>query len=87
MSGAIGACVSLNQKGPCVSENETGVGGTSSWRIAGVYPNSTLAFFFDVVTQQGTPITQGSRGYVQFINTYQHSSGTKRIRVTTVARK
>jgi protein transport protein SEC23 len=29
---------------------------------------------------------QGGRGYVQFVNTYQHSNGTKRIRVTTVGR-
>lgn len=51
VSGAIGACVSLGVKGPCVSEVETGVGGTCSWRIGAIYPNSTLAFFFDIVTQ------------------------------------
>lgn len=51
VSGAIGACVSLNVKNQYVSETETGIGGTSSWRIAGIYPNSTIALFFDVVTQ------------------------------------
>ena len=51
VSGAIGTCVSLNNKNQYVSETETGIGGTSSWRISGIYPNTTLAFFFDVVSQ------------------------------------
>lgn len=87
VSGAIGTCVSLNAKTQYVSETETGIGGTSSWRISGIYPNTTMAIFFDVVSQQGAPLPQGGRGYVQFTNTYQHANGTKRIRVTTIARK
>jgi protein transport protein SEC23 len=86
VSGAIGPCVSLGVKNQHVSETETGVGGTSSWRISGIYPNTTLSFYFDVVNQQASPLPQGGRGYVQFVNTYQHSNGTRRIRVTTVAR-
>jgi protein transport protein SEC23 len=86
ISGAIGACVSLGIKSPHVSETETGIGGTCSWRIAGIYPNTALAFFFDVNSQQAAPLPQGGRGYIQFINSYQHASGTKRMRVTTVAR-
>ncbi len=86
MSGAIGPCVSLGVKNQHVSETETGIGGTNSWRIAGIYPNTTLSIYFDIVNQQASPLPQGGRGYVQFINTYQHSNGTRRIRVTTVAR-
>ena len=52
----------------------------------GIYSKTTLALFFDVVNQQ-TAKLQGGRGYVKFINSYQHSNGTKRYRVTTVARK
>ncbi len=51
VSGAIGSCVSLGVKNQFVSENETGIGGTSSWRLCGAYPNTTLALFFDVVSQ------------------------------------
>ncbi|XDV42843.1 hypothetical protein PO909_011437 [Leuciscus waleckii] len=51
ISGAIGPCVSLNAKGPCVSENEIGTGGTSQWKICGLDPNTTLAFYFEVVNQ------------------------------------
>ena len=45
-----------------------------------------MNFFFQFY-KQGTPTQQGGRGYIQFVSTYQHASGTKRIRVTTVARK
>ncbi|XP_072799849.1 protein transport protein Sec23B isoform X2 [Vicugna pacos] len=79
IAGAIGPCVSLNVKGPCVSENELGVGGTSQWKICGLDPTSTLGIYFEVVSQ-------GGRGAVQFVTHYQHSSTQRRIRVTTVAR-
>uniref|UniRef100_A0A8C1C3M9 Protein transport protein SEC23 n=2 Tax=Cyprinus carpio TaxID=7962 RepID=A0A8C1C3M9_CYPCA len=86
ISGAIGPCVSLNAKGPCVSENEIGTGGTSQWKICGLDPNTTLAFYFEVVNQHNAPIPQGGRGAIQYVTQYQHSSGQRRIRVTTVAR-
>lgn len=43
--------MSLGQKNQFVSETELGVGGTAAWKIAGVYPNTTLAVFFDIVNQ------------------------------------
>ena len=51
IQGCIGSCSSLNQKGPAVSDNELGIGGTSSWKMCGLYPNTTFAFYFDVVNQ------------------------------------
>lgn len=33
VSGAIGACVSLGHNNQNVSETETGVGGTNSWKV------------------------------------------------------
>ena len=51
MSGCIGPCVSLGVKGSSVSETEMGLGGTCQWKLCGIYPNSTLAFFFEVVNQ------------------------------------
>uniref|UniRef100_A0A8B9FVV0 Protein transport protein SEC23 n=1 Tax=Amazona collaria TaxID=241587 RepID=A0A8B9FVV0_9PSIT len=86
VSGAIGPCVSLNSKGPCVSENEIGTGGTCQWKICGLNPTTTLALYFEVVNQHNAPIPQGGRGAIQFVTQYQHSSGQRRIRVTTVAR-
>ncbi|CAH1792238.1 unnamed protein product [Owenia fusiformis] len=86
IQGAIGSCISTHVKGPSVSETELGMGGTSSWKICGLYPNSTLGIYFEVVNQHNAPIPQGGRGYIQFITKFQHSSGQKRVRVTTVAR-
>uniref|UniRef100_A0A8C1C580 Protein transport protein SEC23 n=2 Tax=Cyprinus carpio TaxID=7962 RepID=A0A8C1C580_CYPCA len=65
---------------------EIGTGGTSQWKICGLDPNTTLAFYFEVVNQHNAPIPQGGRGAIQYVTQYQHSSGQRRIRVTTVAR-
>ncbi|XP_051941235.1 protein transport protein Sec23A [Hippocampus zosterae] len=86
VSGAIGPCVSLNAKGPCVSENEIGSGGTCQWKMCGLDPGTTLALYFEVVNQHNAPIPQGGRGALQFVTQYQHASGQRRIRVTTIAR-
>ena len=51
VSGAIGSCVSLNIKGPCVSDQEIGMGNTCQWKICTFGPNSTIALFFEVVNQ------------------------------------
>ena len=51
VQGCIGSCVSLNAKGPSVADSELGMGGTSQWRMCSMYPNTTYAFFFEVVSQ------------------------------------
>ena len=43
--------MSIGQKNAFVGENEIGIGGTSAWKIAGIYPNTSLAIFFDIVNQ------------------------------------
>ncbi|XP_053711550.1 protein transport protein Sec23B isoform X1 [Synchiropus splendidus] len=84
--GSIGPCVSLNSKGPSVSENELGVGGTNQWKVCSLNPSTTLGIYFEVVNQHSAPVPQGGRGAIQFVTQYQHSSTQRRIRVTTVAR-
>jgi protein transport protein SEC23 len=86
IQGCIGSCISTNMKGPSVSDTELGLGGTTQWKMCGLYPNTTYGFYFEVVNQHNAPIPQGGRGYIQFITQYQHSSGQKRVRVSTVAR-
>ncbi|XP_071447593.1 protein transport protein Sec23A isoform X2 [Hetaerina americana] len=86
VSGAIGPCVSLNVKSGCVSDQEIGIGNTCQWKFCTFNPSTTCAFFFEVVNQHTAPIPQGGRGCIQFITQYQHSSGQRRIRVTTIAR-
>uniref|UniRef100_A0AAR2M055 Protein transport protein SEC23 n=1 Tax=Pygocentrus nattereri TaxID=42514 RepID=A0AAR2M055_PYGNA len=65
---------------------EIGTGGTCQWKICGLDPNTTLAIYFEVVNQHNAPIPQGGRGAIQYVTQYQHSSGQRRIRVTTIAR-
>lgn len=86
IEGGIGSCVSLNVKNPCVSDTEIGMGNTVQWKLCTMTPNTTMAFFFEVANQHAAPIPQGGRGCLQFITQYQHPSGQRRIRVTTVAR-
>ncbi|XP_058812177.1 protein transport protein Sec23A isoform X2 [Topomyia yanbarensis] len=86
IEGGIGSCVSLNVKNGAVADSEIGMGGTAQWKLCTMTPNSTMAFFFEVANQHAAPIPQGGRGCLQFISQYQHSSGQRRIRVTTVAR-
>ncbi|XP_046971238.1 protein transport protein Sec23A isoform X2 [Vanessa cardui] len=86
ITGAIGSCVSLNVKGPCVSDQEVGMGNTCQWKMCTFTPSTTMAIFFEVVNQHAAPVPQGGRGCVQLITQYQHSSGKRRVRVTTAAR-
>ncbi|XP_043655012.1 protein transport protein Sec23A isoform X1 [Drosophila teissieri] len=86
ISGGIGSCVSLNVKSPSVSDVEIGMGNTVQWKLCTLNPSSTVAYFFEVVNQHAAPIPQGGRGCIQFITQYQHPSGQRRIRVTTLAR-
>ncbi|ALC47525.1 sec23 [Drosophila busckii] len=86
ISGGIGSCVSLNVKSPSVSDVEIGMGNTVQWKLCTLNPSSTVAYFFEVVNQHSAPIPQGGRGCIQFITQYQHPSGQRRIRVTTLAR-
>ena len=51
VNGVIGPCVSLNVKGPCVSENEIGLGSTCQWKATGIYPSATYAVYLEVINQ------------------------------------
>uniref|UniRef100_A0A8B9F6Z6 Protein transport protein SEC23 n=1 Tax=Amazona collaria TaxID=241587 RepID=A0A8B9F6Z6_9PSIT len=62
IAGAIGPCISLNAKGPCVSESELGIGGTSQWKICSLDPSTTLAIYFEVVNQ----VSPGCSAFVVF---------------------
>jgi len=86
ISGCIGPAVSANKKDSAISEIEIGVGNTVSWKFCSLNPNTTTAAYFEVTNQHGAPIPQGGRGCLQFITTYQHANGQRRVRVTTIAR-
>ncbi|EXX77374.1 Sec23p [Rhizophagus irregularis DAOM 197198w] len=84
--GLIGHAISANKKSASVAETEIGIANTSAWKMCGINPKTTVAGYFEVVSQHGQPLQPGSRGLIQFLTHYQHSSGQFRLRVTTVAR-
>ncbi|KAI0277947.1 hypothetical protein BGY98DRAFT_1089740 [Russula aff. rugulosa BPL654] len=86
VSGLIGHAISTGKKSACVGETEIGIGQTSAWKLNTISPRTSEAVYFEVVTPAGQPLQQGSRGLIQFVTHYQHSSGQMRLRVTTVAR-
>ena len=85
--GVIGTCCSLGKKSPSVSDTIIGEGGTSQWSMGVVDPRSTLGFYFEpsLATTAGATPNAARQGYVQFHTAYNHPSGKKRLRVTTVS--
>ena len=86
VSGLIGHAISAGKKSACVGETEIGIGQTSAWKLNSITPRTSTAVYFEVVTPAGQPLQPGSRGLIQFVTHYQHSSGQQRLRVTTIAR-
>jgi protein transport protein SEC23 len=86
VSGLIGHAISTGKKSGCVGETEIGIGQTSAWKLNTINPRTAEAVYFEVVTPAGQPLQQGSRGLIQFVTHYQHSTGQMRLRVTTIAR-
>lgn len=52
--------------------------------MGGIDPATTMAFFFEVTNTNATPLPQHKRRYIQYLTTYQASTGRTHLRVTTV---
>lgn len=85
--GLIGPAISANKKSAFVGETEIGIGQTSAWKLCGITPKTTVGVYFEVAAQPQQQVQPGTRGLIQFVTHYQHSSGVFRLRVTTIARK
>ncbi|ODQ51321.1 protein transporter SEC23 [Saitoella complicata NRRL Y-17804] len=89
ISGLIGHAVSLAEKSSSVGETEIGIGGTCAWKMSGITPKTSVATYFEVVSQGGAIANAqaaAQRGLIQYLTLYQHANGQFRLRVTTVAR-
>jgi len=84
VSGVIGPGTSLNKHGPNVSDLEVGKGGTNSWSLGGLGPETTIAIYFDVTNNGNNPLPESKRRYTQFLTKYQTSTGKTRVRATTL---
>ena len=84
VSGMIGSGTSLNKHGPNVSDLEVGKGGTNTWSLGGLGPDTTIAVYFDVTNNGNNPLPENKRRFIQFLTKYQTSTGKTRIRATTL---
>ncbi|KAG7802347.1 hypothetical protein KL944_002724 [Ogataea haglerorum] len=78
LSGIVGHVIALKHRTPFVADKEVGVGGTDTWKLGGVSVHSTYGVYFEPVVEASQPF-----GIIQFITSYQHSDGTRRLHVTT----
>ncbi|CCC68078.1 hypothetical protein NCAS_0A15200 [Naumovozyma castellii] len=88
LQGLIGHATPIKQKDAInVSDSEIGMGGTSSWKMASISPHHSYAVFFEISGTSAPALAneKAHLAFTQFITTYEHSSGTTRTRVTTVA--
>mmetsp|Transcript_91254 Transcript_91254/g.295028 ORF Transcript_91254/g.295028 Transcript_91254/m.295028 type:complete len:742 (-) Transcript_91254:312-2537(-) len=83
--GAVGGLSSTGKKRPNVSETEIGQGGTSQWVAGALDKNTSMAFYFEIGSQQ--PIAANKQGFLQFQTSYCHPSGRRRLRITTVSHR
>ena len=86
--GALGAASSVEKKSQLVSDVSVGLGGTTTWKLCSLAPNTTMAVVFDIVAQHGSARDQASQQlFLQFVTKYLHANGSQRCRVTTVTRR
>ena len=90
VAGCIGPCTSTNNRNniDLISDKPIGNGSTTEWKVCGVLPSTTLAFFIDISASKADPVPNGSTAVLQFQTQYRHvQSGEMRLRVTTYAVK
>jgi len=85
--GGIGPMSALAVKSKSISENEVGMGQTTSWRVCSLNSNTSVAVYYEIVNQHSNPIPSGTPFYLQFCVRYKRSNGEIRLRVMTVARR
>lgn len=90
VAGCIGPCTSTNNREnvDLIGEKPIGNGGTTEWKVCGILPTTTLAFFIDISASKADPVPNGSTAIMQFLTKYRHvKTGSLRLRVTTYAVK
>ena len=85
--GGIGPMSALAVKSKSISENEVGMGQTTSWRLCSLTSSTSIAVYYEIVNQHSNPIPAGTPFYLQFCTRYKRSNGEIRLRVMTVARR
>lgn len=93
VAGLLGCAARMDKKSALVADTETGLGGTTQWKLCALDYDTSLALFFEITAsakdQQDAAVAgaAGQQLYLQFITRYLHFSGELRCRVTTVSRR
>ena len=87
VQGCIGPVSALAVKSKSISENEVGLGQTTSWRMCAFTPSTSIAVYYEIINQHSNPLPHGQPFYLQFSCRYKLSTGEIRLRCTTVARR
>ncbi|GMM27813.1 hypothetical protein DAMA08_005290 [Martiniozyma asiatica (nom. inval.)] len=85
ISGLVGHAMSFkspNKKIDNISERKIGHSGSSMWKLGSIFNHSTYGIYFELSQQQ----IPNAFNVIQFITTYQHPDGTRRVRATTSQR-
>lgn len=80
LNGLIGNCTKIDPRTvENVAKSEIGVGGTNSWKLGSISNHSTYSIYYELSEEVS------SKGFAifQFITSYNHMDGTKRVHVTT----
>lgn len=86
VQGVLGPCMSLEKKGPMVSDLEMGQCKTSAWYIGCLERNTTLCFYLDVHAQEADS-NKGKSAIIQFKTIYKSYFGQMKMRVTTLQKQ
>ena len=84
VQGCIGPVSALAVKSKSISENEVGLGQTTSWRMCAFTPSTSIAVYYEIINQHSNPLPHGQPFYLQFCCRYKLSTGEIRLRCTTV---
>ena len=92
LCGAIGGVTGRDKmKGYVSKETQIGAHSTNEWAAGALDRNSSIAFYMesaeDETEKPRDPYAGPQAAFFQFQTLYNHPSGKKRLRVTTIARK
>ncbi|KAK9802822.1 hypothetical protein WJX73_002168 [Symbiochloris irregularis] len=91
VGGLMGPAAPVEKKSPSVADTQTGIGGTTLWKMASLDTTTTVAVFFEIVAHSKGSVDRGAGAnqqfFVQFVTRYLHADGSQRVRAYTFTRQ
>lgn len=91
IAGLMGPAAPVEKKSTVVADTHTGMGGTTTWKLASLDADTTVAVYFEIVAHSKGSVDPGGAGgqqfFVQFVTRYLHGNGSQRLRAYTFTRQ